>query len=76
MSSLIDVLQSFIQWIYSSAQSVIDFISDLSLWLVRTWATIQAVSNIVCPPALQVLLAFVIAFLLIMLVVKVVVNLL
>lgn len=76
MSSLIDILQSFFDWLYTSAQSVVEFINNMSSWLVGTWARIQAVSNLVMPPALQALLAFMIAFLLIMLVVKVVVNLL
>ena len=71
-----NILQSFIEWIYDSAQSVVDFITSMVDWIGSAWLTFQTVSNFVCPPALQSLLAFVIGFLLIMLVVRVVINLL
>lgn len=76
MSSLIDILQSFFDWLYSSAQSIVDFIGNMVTWLYSEWVIIQTVSNFVMPPALQALLGFMIAFLVVMLVVKVVVNLL
>lgn len=76
MTALFEQLASFIQWIYDSAQTVLDFVTNALSWLSTEWAIIQTVSNVVMPPALQFVLAFVVAFLVAMLVVKVVVNLL
>lgn len=76
MTSLIDTLQSFFQWIYDSVDSLIEFCESAISWVSGMWLTVQTVANVVCPPALQGILAIMIGFMLAFLVVRLVVNLL
>lgn len=76
MTSLIDTLQSFFQWIYASVDSLIEFSESAISWVSGMWLTVQTVANVVCPPALQGILALMISFMLVFLVVRLVVNLL
>lgn len=76
MTSLIDTLQSFFQWIYDSVDSLIEFCESAINWVSGMWLTVQTVANVVCPPALQGILAIMIGFMLAFLVVRLVVNLL
>lgn len=76
MTSLIQTLQSFFQWIYDSVDSLIAFCVSALAWASDMWLVVQTVANTVCPPALQGILAIMISFMLVFLVVRLVVNLL
>lgn len=76
MSSLINTLQSFIQWVYDSVNALISFCVSAIDWVSHMWLVVQTVSNVVCPPALQGILALMISFMIVFLVVRLVVNLL
>lgn len=76
MTSLIQTLQSFFQWLYDSVDSLIEFCVSALAWVSDMWLVVQTVANIVCPPALQGILGIMISFMLVFLVVRLVVNLL
>lgn len=76
MTALLDQLSSFIQWIYDSVSSLLDFCISAIEWLGDMVVVIQTVSNVVCPPALQLVLGLMISFMIVFLVVRLVVNLL
>lgn len=76
MSALFNQFASFIQYIYSSVQTVISFVQSALVWIGQEWVLVQGVSNLVLPSAFQVILAFLVAFMVVMLVVKVVIQLL
>lgn len=76
MNALLNQLSSFIQWIYDSVSALLDFCTSAIDWLGDMVVVVQTVSNVVCPPALQIVLGLMISFMIIFLVVRLVVNLL
>lgn len=75
MSSLIQALQSFVAYFYNAINSVTAWFSSVSSYITTSWYSLYTVSNVVCPPALQGLLAIMISIMVAFLIAKVVIHL-
>lgn len=77
MSSLINILQSFISWIYQEVTDLLNVINGLFQWVLDfKFNQLDPILNIFCPPWLQIIILVGMAVMVVFLAIRIIVELL